>query len=549
VSWGTTRVGWPLVGGGTAVAMIDGSGTTATESVWLDRPGIGPSSAPAAAPEVASGWDAVVIGGGLAGVLTAFRLTQRGARVALFEARTVASRTTGHSTAKVTALHGAIYHTLVAGKGVETATRYAHANSRAVDEIAQLIEDEGIECEAVAATALTCAEYDVGTIERELEAATACGLPVTWTVPTELPFPVAGAVALADQLRIDPVALCEGLIVRLRAMGTSVYEGIRVVDVQEDDTGCTVVGPDFSIRSEVAVLATHLPVVDPGLLAGRATPKRSYVVAGVPAADAPAGMYLATDEGWSVRPAGRALATRSRRVTAPAPRVLIGGEGHPMLDGVDSAPRLERLEQWAVERFGLDVTHRWSAFDYESVDGLPFVGKLAPGARRRFVATGFGKWGMSMSMVSADVIADLIDGREHPAAGILDAGRLLPTVSRKAVTHNVKVAKRFVGDRAAAALTSTPGLEPGTGVVVRRGTSFVGQACDRAGRLHTIDATCPHLGCIVQFNSGEQTWDCPCHGSRFAIDGEVLDGPTRDPLTRLDGSTSETSASPGGSVA
>jgi glycine/D-amino acid oxidase-like deaminating enzyme/nitrite reductase/ring-hydroxylating ferredoxin subunit len=526
--------------------MKNGPGTSATESVWMDRPGLGhpPSSV---APEVASGWDAVVVGGGLAGVLTALRLTQRGARVALFEARTVASRTTGHSTAKVTALHGAIYHSLVAGKGLETATRYAHANSRAVDEIAQLIEDEGVDCEAVAAPALTCAEYDVGTIEREMEAATACGLPVTWTVPTELPFPVAGAVTLADQLRIDPVALSEGLVARLRALGTSVYEGIRISDVQEDATGCTVVGPDFSIRSDVVVIATHLPVVDPGLLAGRATPKRSYVVAGTPASAAPTGMYLATDEGWSVRAAGK-TPPRSRRVTPPPARVLVGGEGHAMLDGVDSGPRLERLEQWAVERFGLEVTHRWSAFDYESVDGLPFVGKLAPGSTRRFVATGFGKWGMSMSMVSANVIADLIDGRENPAAEILDAGRLLPTVTRKAVTHNVKVAKRFVGDRAAAALAATPSLEPGTGVVVRRGTSVVGHACDVAGQLHTVDATCPHLGCIVQFNAGEQTWDCPCHGSRFAIDGEVLDGPTREPLTRLDGPVPEAAAPPSGGV-
>jgi nitrite reductase/ring-hydroxylating ferredoxin subunit len=316
-------------------------------------------------------------------------------------------------------------------------------------------------------------------------------------------------------------------------LGASVYEGIRILDVQEDANGCTVVGPDFSIRSDAVVLATHLPIVDPGLLAGRCVPTRSYVVAGTVTADAPEGMYLAADEGWTVRAVG-APRTRSRRVTSAPGRIIVGGEGHEMLDGVDSAPRLERLEAWAVERFGLDVTHRWSAFDYQSVDGLPFVGRLAPGARRRFVATAFGKWGMSTSMVAADVLADLIDGRENATAEILDAGRLLPTVTRKAVTHSVKVAKRFVGDRAAAALSSTPELEPGTGVVVRRGTSFVGVACDAAGVVHTVDATCKHLGCIVQFNAGEQTWDCPCHGSRHTIDGEVLDGPTREALTRLD---------------
>jgi glycine/D-amino acid oxidase-like deaminating enzyme/nitrite reductase/ring-hydroxylating ferredoxin subunit len=510
----------------------------ATPSVWLDGTA---TSIPGGEMDWADGdvgtdWDAIVVGGGLAGLLSALRLAERGARVAVFEARTVAARTTGHSTAKVTALHGAIYHRLIDGKGLETATRYGHANLRAVEEIRTLIGESGIDCDAVTAPALTCAEHDVRILEQEFEAATACGLPVMWTVPTELPFPVVGAVTMEDQLRVDPVRLCHGIVTRLRTLGASVYEGIRVTAVSEDRTGCTVTTPGFSVRAANVVIATHLPVVDPALLAGRSTPVRSYIVAGH-VADAPDGMYLAADEGWSIRPAGPAPSTKRRGDSGRtrSPNLLIGGEGHEMLDTVESAPHLERLERWAVERYDMAVTHRWSAFDYRPVDGLPFVGHLAPGTRRRLVATGFDKWGMSTSMVAADVIADLIDGRDNPTAEILDSTRILPTVGRTVVKNGVKVAVRFVGDRAAALLAPEERLEPGTGVVVRRGTSLVAMACDMSGRTHMVDAVCRHLGCIVSFNEGEQTWDCPCHGSRYALDGTVLDGPAREALPARNG--------------
>jgi nitrite reductase/ring-hydroxylating ferredoxin subunit len=233
-------------------------------------------------------------------------------------------------------------------------------------------------------------------------------------------------------------------------------------------------------------------------------------------------MYLAADAGWSVRSAGADQRT-----------VLVGGEGHSVLDGVDSGPHVERLEAWARDRFGMKVSHRWSAFDYRSVDGLPFVGALAPGSERRYVATGFGKWGMSMSAVAAEVISDRIAGRITAGTELFDATRLLETLSRAAVKHNAKVSKRFVGDRVRPSHSSVEDaneLEPGTGVVVRRGTSLLALSRGLDGSTHCVDAACTHLGCIVAFNAGEQTWDCPCHGSRFTLDGQVLDGPARDPL-------------------
>ena len=508
-------------------------GASDPESIWLE----GSNGTTATGPPLAgSDWDVVVVGGGLAGVMTALRLTERGARVALFEAGRIAGRTTGHSTAKVTALHGTIYRTLIDGKDLDAASCYAAANLRAVATVRTLIDELGIECAAVDAPAHTCAGHDLRLIEEELEAARFAGLPVDWTMPTELPIPVAGAVTLPDQLHIDPVAFCDGIVAHLRSLGTSVYEGTRVTEVEDNASGLIVTGDGFTARCDSVVQATHMPIIDPAFIAGRAKPVRSYVVAGQLPTAAPVGMYLAADDGWSIRPAGDDGHT-----------VLVGGEGHPMVDDVESAPHFERLRSWAEERLGLTVTHQWSAFDYQPVDGVPFIGRLAPGADRQFVATGFGKWGMTTSVVAADVLADLIDGHRSPEAELFDASRLLPTIGRDIVTTGVKVAKRFVTDRGAALrpeISDEDDLAPGTGTVVRRDGAFVAVARGTDGRVRRVDATCTHLGCIVRFNAGEQTWDCPCHGSRFTIDGDVLDGPASaslEPLPPPDTTTPPTS--------
>jgi Rieske Fe-S protein len=283
-----------------------------------------------------------------------------------------------------------------------------------------------------------------------------------------------------------------------------------------------VVTADAELRSDFVVLATHLPIVDPMLLAGRTRPQRSYVVAGPVAAAPPDGMYLSGDTGWSLRQSN----------TAEGSVVLAGGEGHPMVDHVDSARHYRRLEEWAVTRLGMDVRHRWSAFDYMPVDGVPFIGRLAAGSRRRLVATGFRKWGMSTSMAAADILADLIDGRRNEFADVFDSTRLVPNLGRDIVTNNAKVAVRFVKDRVVAAHRSTDEIGPGEGIVIRSGAHPLAVSRDADGVLRTLSATCTHLGCIVQFNDGEQTWDCPCHGSRFALDGAVIDGPATSPLAK-----------------
>jgi nitrite reductase/ring-hydroxylating ferredoxin subunit len=203
-----------------------------------------------------------------------------------------------------------------------------------------------------------------------------------------------------------------------------------------------------------------------------------------------------------------------------------------MVDHVRSSGHYQQLETWATRELGMEVHHRWSAFDYAPVDGLPFIGRLSPGSRRRYVATGFRKWGMTTSMVAASIIADLIDGRDNPHAAVFDSTRLKSNVGIDVVTHNAKVAVRFVKDRfPPPAPDAIEQLQPGQGTVVRSGSTVVAACRADDGTLHQFDARCTHLGCVVAFNDAEQTWDCGCHGSRFGRDGRVIDGPATAPLT------------------
>lgn len=496
------------------------------DSIWLADD---PRSAPVM-PEPGHGdnerVDVIVVGGGLAGLLTAVAITRDGGRVMVIEAGRIGGRTSGHSTAKLTALHGVVYSRLRRGRGIEAAQQYAAANQTAVTAMRELLDTLGIDAHLRTSVAYSCASTHQGAdmIADELEAARASGLDVYATTETDLMWDVRAAVALGGQAHLDPVAACAGLTAWLRAQGVSVIENSRVMTFEEDVTsGCSVHTVDLCFHSDVVVQATHLPIHDPALLASRTRPERSYVVAGpVPATiggTRPQGMYLSIDEGWSVRP----------RHGGDDDWLLIGGEDHAMTDHVESAEHYDRLASFATRRAGMEVKTSWSAFDYVSTDGVPFIGRLTPSTSRRLVATGFAKWGMSHSMVAAMILCDTIAGREHPHAELYDASRIASTLGKDVVRNNLQVARHFIGDRVKAA--RAPSSNTCSGVVEREGITPIGVARDADGHEHRVNATCTHLGCIVQFNKGEQTWDCPCHGSRFALDGSVIDGPATKALS------------------
>jgi Rieske Fe-S protein len=266
-------------------------------------------------------------------------------------------------------------------------------------------------------------------------------------------------------------------------------------------------------------VANHFPFTDRALLFARMHPERSYCVAARIEGAPPNGMFISASS-----------PTRSIR-SHPLDEeelLIVGGEGHKVGQGGDHGARYRRLAAFAEENWSVrEVLYRWSSQDNMPADGLPFVGKLTPRSRASYTATGFRKWGLAMGAASAEMLTDAILGRDNQWLSVFDPNRLTPLASAKDLTtENANVAFHFFADRLTKRdADSTSDLAPGQGKVVSRHGRQVAVAKDEDGTVHAVSARCTHLGCIVSWNDAERSWDCPCHGSRFAVDGSVLEGP------------------------
>jgi glycine/D-amino acid oxidase-like deaminating enzyme/nitrite reductase/ring-hydroxylating ferredoxin subunit len=487
--------------------------------------------------------DVAVVGAGIAGVCAAWEIARTGRSVVLLEADRVVAGTTGNTTAKLTALHTLIYHQLASSFDGDTARQYAQAQIDAVEHVARVSAELGVECELERLPAYTyVTEADqVDQIEAEVSAAQQAGLPASLVTETGLPFPVAAAIRVENQAQFHPRRYLLALVADLVDRGGQVFERSRVVDLAEGDPHRLTLESGHTVTADHVVVATHYPIFDRAGLFTRLKPHRELVVAAaIPAGQDPHGMYLTPQEN-----------TRSVR-TAPyadGQRLLIV-TGESFTPGTGStAERWNRLDQWVRERFGVEsLTYHWAAQDNDTTDRLPYIGRLHPRARQLWVATGFGGWGMSNGVLAGKLIAARIAGDGPSWADLFDPVRLHPVVEAGALLRNTaEVTRHFVGDRMrrSAHADSVDELTPGSGAIVRLGGHRCAVYRAPDGQLQAVSATCTHMGCLVAFNDAEQTWDCPCHGSRFAPDGSVLHGPATRPLEPHDLPAGNSSASAG----
>ena len=434
----------------------------------------------------------MVVGAGIVGITAAYLLHRADVDVVVLENRGIGAGTTGNTTAKLSSLHGLTYASLAASSGEEVAAAYARANEDGLERVASLIERHGIDCAFRRRDNFTYTVEPgrVGEIEDEVSAARSAGLAAELVTETELPFAVAAAVRVPDQADFHPVSYLRGLADAIEADGPRIYEGTRTVGVDGDSVR-TAAGN--RIRCERAILATHMPFLDSGGLFARAEPKRSYALTARVDGQIPEQMYLSADS-----------PTRSLR---SVPReggelLLVGGESHRVGSG-DPREHFDALAEWGSEHFRIQgYEHRWAAHDFISEDNLPYVGAATHFSDRALTVTGLRKWGLAMGTSCAAMLVDAVLGAEDPWPEAFDSRRLPgPRALPKLVRHNAESGVHFVADR------------------LRRGEE--------------TGPRCTHLGCLTRWNAAEETWDCPCHGSRFAATGEVIEGPATEPLASV----------------
>ncbi|MFF2347468.1 FAD-dependent oxidoreductase [Pseudarthrobacter sp. NPDC058119] len=461
--------------------------------------------------------DVAVIGGGIAGLTAALALKRSGRSVAVLEAGRIGTGVTGHTTGKVTSLHRLAYSELQRSHGTSAARVYGEANQAALEHIGGTVAAEDLSCgfRRVANYTFATGPDALPEVRAEAGLAASLGLPSTFTTDVPLPFPVAGAVRFDGQAQVHAVQYLQGLAGKVDGGGSFVFERTRAVDLREG-TPVTVAAGTGTVLARDAIVATSVPFGDHGRFEALCRPHRSYIVAAPVEAPPLDATFISADE-----PMHSLLTVRLGGTTY----LLVGGGGHPAGEQVDPVLRYARLAGYARSHFGAGkASYRWSTQDALPQDGLPYAGPLNPDSRHAFVITGLRKWGLTNGTAAALALADLLNGTPNDWAALFDSNR-----APRRPTAQAAPGSRDSESRTVPAVQAGD-LAPGDGTVVDAGGTSTACYRDEAGHVHAVSAVCTHLGCTVGFNRTDRTWDCPCHGSRFDVDGKVIQGPATEDL-------------------
>ena len=465
----------------------------------------------------------VVVGAGLTGLLTALLLARAGRNVAVVEARTAGSVTTGNTTAKLSLLQGSQLSSIRRHHSSEVVKAYVEANLEGQAWLLRYCDDHDIHYQLRPAYSYANTPKGASTLRRELRVAVEAGLAVSWLdEPHELPFPTEGAITLPEQAQFDPMDVIHAMAGEFRAHGGRLHTGIRATGLSVGEM-CTLKTAAGQVRAERVVVATGTPFLDRSLYFAKLEPQRSYVVSYTGADAPPQGMYLSVDS------PSRSLRTAPRENGSD--QLLVGGAGHPVGRAQSERKNLDDLRGWATKYFpSAKETHWWSAQDYVPADSVPAVGALPRGGGRIFLATGYSKWGMTNAAAAALQLSSDMLGSPKPWAR--PVSRRFPGPAALAKTAEINaVVGAYMGAGWTRALLRTKSAAPdeGTGTVGRDGTKVVATSTVDGVRC-AVSGVCTHLGGILTWNDAEKSWDCPLHGSRFAPDGRVFEGPATDPL-------------------
>jgi glycine/D-amino acid oxidase-like deaminating enzyme/nitrite reductase/ring-hydroxylating ferredoxin subunit len=470
--------------------------------------------------------DVAIVGGGITGITTAMQLSNAGLKVAVLEARRVGGGTTGWSTGNLYVPVGPYLHSISKSRNETVMQTVAQARGAALDFIEQQTQQKNIDCHFSRRPWYFFTQDDkmVSTIEDEVEALNKAGFDAAFV--TEIPyFTLPGlkrAAHLQNQARFHPLRYVLGLATSIAQSGCQIFEHTTVLDYEEKEDHCLVKTNHGLVTCKQVVLATHIPI---GIHSVQtvASPYRSYVVAvRLKNGQYPDAYFWHNDEKH------HAITTHSTD-SMELDMLMIAGNYHKtgQASHQEYQHYFNQLEDYARKHFDVaSVEYRWSAQHYRSGDGVPYIGLTHKGAKRTYIATGYYADGLIYGTVAGIELADMILKKANSWNEAFDAtrGTNLATAGQF-VKENLNVAAQYLKDIPAGQVHHFKDIQPGEGKTMEVESEKLAVYRDEDNKLHVCSAVCTHMKCIVNWNNAERTWDCPCHGSRFMIDGSVIEGP------------------------
>jgi glycine/D-amino acid oxidase-like deaminating enzyme/nitrite reductase/ring-hydroxylating ferredoxin subunit len=485
-----------------------------TTSVWMAEESL---SAPNALRQELRA-DVCIIGAGIAGISTAYLLCREGKRVIVLDDGPAGGGETGRTTAHLTNAMDDRFYVLERAHGLEGSRIAAESHGAAIDRIEAIVREEGIDCEfeRLDGYLFVPPGESLDVLDRELEAAHRAGLANVERLP-HAPihsFETGPCLRFPNQGQFHPLRYLKGLIRAIERMGGQIFGQAYVNRVEAGSPVQVHTENGLRVLAEAVVCATNTPFIDWVTIHTKQAAYRTFAIG----AKLPPGL-LAPGLYWDT-------ASPYHYVRLHNDLLIVGGEDHKTGQEDDGLVRFARLESWTRERFPIGpVTFRWSGQVIEPADGMAFIGRNPGDKDPIFIATGDSGQGMTHGTIAGILITDLIIGRPNPWAKLYDPSRMMLHSLGEYISENVNAVKHYVEYITPGEVSSEDGISLGEGAIIRDGMKKVAVYRDELGDLHRLSAVCPHLGCIVHWNSLEKTWDCPCHGSRFTKDGNVLNGP------------------------
>ncbi|HET7273753.1 MAG TPA: FAD-dependent oxidoreductase [Longimicrobiaceae bacterium] len=468
--------------------------------------------------------DVCVVGAGIAGMSVAYTLAKGGQKVVVLDDNAVGGGETGQTTAHLSNALDDRYYNIEQMHGADGARMAYESHTTAIERIGEISRMDGIECDfrALDGYLFLGPDDSIDILYRERDAAMRAGFRDVELLDTapNAPFETGPCLCFPRQARFHPLKYLAGLAREVHSGGGHIFTGTHATEiVGGDDAHVRTTNGSF-VRAAAVVVATNSPINDRFRIHTKQAPFRTFVIgARVPDGSVPDALYWDTPDPYHY--------VRLQEVESDAGTetiLIVGGEDHGTGEADDAPERYQRLESWTRERFPVEaILYRWSGQVMEPVDLMAFIGRN-PGEDNVYIVTGDSGHGMTHGTIAGILIPDLILGRSNPWEQLYDPARISLRAAGEFARNNLKAGAHY-GEWVAGQDLSEEQIPPGSGAVVRRAGKPVAVYRDQAGALHERSAVCTHLGCIVHWNSEETSWDCPCHGSRFAPDGEVLNGP------------------------